>query len=77
MSYFQSYFHGHVVRAADAKPPEPGQTFPRTSNLSQESIQIHKVLTEFLAGLAKPAAEDVRRQMQVSRSRDPAGRTHV
>ena len=51
---------------ADTKHSESGQhTFPRTSNLSQESIQIHKVLTEFLAGLTKSAAEDVRRQMQV------------
>ncbi|KAF0309820.1 Rab5 GDP/GTP exchange factor [Amphibalanus amphitrite] len=49
-----------------AKPPDAGQQLPRTSNLSQESIQIHKVLTEFLSGLSKPAAEDVRRQMQTS-----------
>ena len=59
------YLGHYFVCFADAKPPESGQTFPRSSNLSQESIQIHKVLTEFLAGLTKPAAEDVRRQMQV------------
>ena len=57
----------HCRCVADVKSPESGHTLPRASNLSQESIQIHKVLTEFLAGLSRAAAEDVRRQMQVGR----------
>ncbi|XP_037091928.1 rab5 GDP/GTP exchange factor-like isoform X2 [Pollicipes pollicipes] len=53
-------------RRPHAKLPDAGQVSPRPSHLSQESIQIHKVLNEFMTGLSKPAADDVRRQIQAN-----------